>query len=179
MSDWSTPGYQMLGNGGVIHTYSLNCGVGSSIYTGSITAAAWPATNKAIFVPFTIDTYVTAYQMAFIVGTQSGSYDIGLYDELGNRLVRTGTTVPVAGFAAADITDTTLGPGTYFMALNIDNTTATVIQISPDLQTQRVLGVQEQAVGALTLPDPATFANPSTTNQIVPQLAVYIRGATV
>lgn len=142
--------------------------------SGAATSAGgtWPASNRALYIPFEVDTIVVAKQMAFTVVTQSGNYDIGIYSETGSRLVSTGSTaVPAAGIATANITDTTLTPGTYFMALNIDNTTASVNRASAiPAATLQACGVQQQAVGAVTLPDPATFANPATA--YVPQLSV-------
>jgi hypothetical protein len=101
-----------------------------SAATALSTAAVWPAANRAIYIPFELEVPATAYKMAFVVGTQSGNYDAGIYDELGNRLVSMGSTaVPAAGVAVADIADTALEPGTYFMALNIDNVIAAVSRI--------------------------------------------------
>src|SRR5262249_42739307 len=113
--------------------------------------------------PVQIQQTVTVFQMSWQVGTQSGNYDIGIYDQAGNRLVSMGSTaVPVAGMAIANITDTTLKPGTYFLALNVDNVTATAFKSATvGGVTLQVCGVQQQAVGAVTLPATATFANPA------------------
>lgn len=126
-------------------------------------ATAWPANNRAIYFPVVVHEPCTAYQMAIEVTTQAGNLDIGIYDELGNRLVHSGSTaVAAAGVQVVNITDTALTPGVYFLAICID-TTGAAIRCSAskpalDLQT---FGVQQQAVGAVTLPDPATFANPA------------------
>lgn len=144
-----------------------------SMAAGSFTAAAvWPAANRAIYIPFRVETTVTAYQMAVEVGTQSGNLDIGIYDELGNRLVSSGSTaVAAAGIQAVNITDTVLTPGIYFMALCVDNITAAFTRSSGSAALLlEVQGVQQQAVGAVTLPDPATFANPA--SAYVPLIAV-------
>ena len=143
-----------------------------SIGTGLFGSNTWPAANRALYLPFAMERQATAYKMAFHVATQSGNYDIGIYDEFGNRLVSTGSTaVPAAGIAVADIADTVLIPGIYFNALCIDNTTCAVrSSTSPVAELLRLAGVQQQAVGAVTLPNPATFANPA--SAYVPQLSV-------
>ena len=145
---------------------------------GDFTAGAvWPAANRAIYVPFIVDSIVTAYQMAIEVTVQSGNLDVGIYDELGNRLVSKGSTaVGAAGIQLIDITDTVLTPNTYYAALNVDNTTAAVTRISAiaALWLQSI-GVQQQAVGAVTLPNPATFANPA--SAYLPCIAVAFKSA--
>ncbi len=158
--------------GGTITPASLITGVGqhgNPVFSG---AAIWPTANTAYYVAFYIDTTVTAYQMAIQVAVQSGNLDVGIYDSLGTRLVSKGSTaVAAAGIQVVDIADTTLTPGTYFMAMCCDNITASFRRWStPDIQTLRCCGVQEQAVGAVTLPNPATFANPLVA--YVPGLAI-------
>ena len=139
--------------------------------------AVWPAANRAIYVPFIVDSIVTAYQMAFEVTVQSGNCDVGIYDELGNRVVSKGSTaVGAAGIQLVDITDTVLTPNTYYAALNVDNTTAAVTRISGIAALWlQVYGVQQQAVGAVTLPNPATFANPA--SAYLPCIAVALKSA--
>lgn len=123
--------------------------------------AVWPSANRAIYVPIIIESYVTAFQMAFEVTTQSGNYDIGIYDELGTRLVNGGSTaVPGAGIATKDIADTALTPGTYWLALAIDNGTAAVQRHSMGtVASITAAGVQDQDT-AFTLPATATFSAP-------------------
>lgn len=149
-----------------ISSFGLNCLVGQTAISSALVSmgtGTWPAANRALYIPVEIDFPCTAVKMAYQVTTQSGNYDIGIYSETGSRLVSTGSTaVPAAGLAVADITDTPLNPGTYFLALNIDNTTAAVQRLNNPLAgTLQVCGVQQQAVGAITLPSTATFANPA------------------
>lgn len=126
------------------------------------TGAAWPAINRAIYVPFEVQAFCVAYQIGFQVAIQSGNLDVGIYDVLGNRLVSKGSTaVAVAGAQVVDITDTTLVPGVYFFGMCVDNTTASISSSSVTALVLQSVGVQQQAVGAVTLPDPATFANPA------------------
>lgn len=139
--------------------------------------AVWPTANLAMYFPFIVTSQITAYSMMFQVGTQSGNCDVGIYTEQGVRLVSSGSTaVGATGIQVVDITDTVLTPALYFMAMNVDNITASFIRYSsPTGNIKQTCGVQEQAVGAVTLPDPATFANPA--NAYTPVLAIATNSA--
>lgn len=161
MPDWSIQPYRPFAAAiSSFDAYGRSMG-GDLLITTTATSgsAIWPAANRAIYVAFSVDQTVTAYQMGFEVGTQSGNYDIGIYDVNSVLLVSTGSTaVPVAGMASADITDTVLTPGNYFMALCIDNVTAAVQRHnSGSVGALSVMGVQDQDVGAVTLPNPAVM----------------------
>jgi len=148
---------------------------GAALSVGTV----WPTANLVIYVPVVVLAPITAYQMGIRVVTQSGNLDIGIYDEMGNRLVSAGSTaVAVAGVQAVNITDTPLTPGVYFLALCIDNTTASVgstgVPTALQLQT---FGIQQQALGSVTLPNPATFANPA--NAYVPMIFASTMQSTI
>lgn len=133
----------------------------STLITGSA-AGIWQSANRALYMPVQIDIPVTVVKMAFQVAVQSGNCDVGIYDEHGNRLVSAGSTVVgVAGIQIIDIADTVLMPGIYFLAMCVDNTTASFARLPINSQILQTCGVQQQAVGAVTLPNPATFANPA------------------
>jgi len=165
MSDWQGVIFQPPP---ILSTFSFRSGGFGAFLTAnriSINAAGtWPAANRALYMPVEVNAPCTAYQMAFVVSVQSGNCDVGIYDELGNRLVSAGSTaVGVAGVQVVDIADTVLAPGVYFLAMNVDNTTASVNRASGGgtADEYRCAGVQQQAVGAVALPNPATFANPA------------------
>lgn len=138
-----------------------------------LNVAIWPTANLAKFVPVIVPVTVTVKKMVFWVGTSSGNYDIGIYDEHANRLVSLGSTaMPAAGIVVTDITDTTIGPGVYFLALVVSNTTATVGRIQPTSgRLTQACGVMQQAT-ALPLPDPAVFATPGAYTPFIHALAV-------
>jgi hypothetical protein len=81
------------------------------------------------------------------------------------------TAVAVAGFQLVDITDVALKVGVYFLAMCVDNVTASFLRSSLTAVVAQVCGVQQQAVGAVTLPNPATFANPA--SNYVPVLTAF------
>jgi hypothetical protein len=123
-------------------------------------AAVWPTANLALFIPVLVDRAATIYGFSFVVATASGNYDVGCYDELGNRVVSKGSTaVPAAGVAAVTVTNTAILPGCYWIALAVDNITASFNRMANySGNMQRALGVMSQA-SALPLPSTATFAN--------------------
>lgn len=161
-----------------IHVYALDSLGYAALISGFTSASAvWPAANRALYIPFIVTEEVTAYQMIFEVAVQSGNLDVGIYNEQATRLVSSGSTpVGGAGIQVVNITDTVLKPGVYFMAMCVDNITASFVRSSiSSVVWLNALGVQQQAVGAVTLPDPATFANPA--SGYVPILAVTTNSA--
>lgn len=176
MSDWPTvvmqppvislADYRSGSTGGVLAAFLQGSGV-------------WPAANRAIYMPFEVQDVCVAQQIGFAVAVQSGNLDVGIYDVAGNRIVSKGSTaVGAAGIQAVDITDTTLGPGAYFLAMSVDNITASFSRVSS--ATTLVLesiGVQQQALGSVTLVDPATFANPA--SAYVPVMFVSTMKSTI
>lgn len=122
-------------------------------------AAAWPAANRAIFVPFVLDVAELAQQMFWENGAVAGTSDIGIYDELGNRLVSSGATTNAGTIQVANIADTSLAPGVYYLALLASTvTTQTYWSGAVNVSALRAAGVRQQDVGAATLPATATFA---------------------
>jgi len=178
VSDW--PSALLNPPGSIIHSFGsaalwdVIVGPSKAAFSGS---NAWTTANRAIYIPFYLETTVTAYQMAVENGaTLGGNLDVGIYDVLGNRLVSIGTTAQ-AGISVIqkfDIADTVLTPGTYFMAMSTDSTTATYIggpSISQTGELYRTFGVREQLT-AFVLPATATFANPASTTTIIPNIAI-------
>lgn len=130
----------------------------SSGQIGNTTVNPWLTANTAIYIPVILQVPATVYQMAFIVATQSGNIDVGIYDENAVRLVSSGSTaVGAAGIQLVNIADTALTPGVYFLAMNCDNTTAVFNHFALHNTVGHCAGVCTQAVGAVTLPNPATF----------------------
>lgn len=177
MPDWPTT--LLNPANGVIHPFGPTTGTGQVLFpnaNGAAGSSVWPVANTAIYIPFYVETTVTAYQMSVRVAIQSGNLDAAIYDVLGNRLVAMGSTAVTTGgnLQLLNITDTVLTPGTYFAAMNCDNGTASFLAAPTttiDVQTLRSCGVQQQAVGAVTLPDPATFA--AVTTPYLPVIVVH------
>ncbi len=163
---------------GAVHTSSAQCLVSDAIQilAGGFSAAGATSTaNRGFYIPFMVETPVTAYQMSFEVGAQAGNYDVGLYDEIGNRLTSVGSTVvPAAGLALVNITDTLLTPGVYYMAIVLSTATTLTVNRYNSAAALLIstLGARTQDIGATTLPDPATFA--VYTGTFLPGLSVHL-----
>jgi hypothetical protein len=123
-------------------------------------SAVWPTASTAIFMPFICETKQNVKGMSFFVTTASGNYDVGIYDENGVRRASKGSTVvPAAGFAFADFTDTDLEPGCYWMAMAVDNITASFHASNNfTAQMQRIANIYAQAA-AFVLPSSITYSN--------------------
>ena len=147
--------------------WALNTGL-------SVGAGTWPSANRAIYTPITIEAPVTAYHMGFEVVTQSGNVDVGLYDLNGVLLISSGTTaVGATGFQGINITDTPLNPGIYFMAMAVDNTTASLRRYATaiTLGSLSVQGIQDEDT-AFVLPATATMSAMGA--QYIPMLYVSL-----
>lgn len=151
-------------------------GVEMNVLTDVSVNGAWPAANRAIYIPFQVYGPLVAYKLSVFNGaTVSGNIDIGIYDGPGNRLVSAGSTAMSGGsvLQSVDITDTTLYPGNYYMALAVDNTTATFIRLTGSvLQFFGAAGVYSQST-AFALPATATFA--ACLNAYVPIIVIHTR----
>ena len=98
--------------------------------------------------------------LTFNGSTASGNIDVGIYDLGGAKLVSIGSTAQAgtSAYQVFDITDTTLYPGQYYMAVAMDGTTGTLVRWSPGAQECRNLAMQQMA-SAFPLPATATFAS--------------------
>lgn len=143
------------------------------LYHTAPASTAWPASNRAIFVPVRLDRQVTVYKMVAGGGvTATGNYDVGIYDRFGNRLVSSGATAkPSSAETVFDVTDTPIGPGLYYLAMAADGT-QNIICFAPSIQVARAAGILQMAT-AYTLPDPATYA--ACAAAVVPAIAAYFR----
>lgn len=136
--------------------------LGASGSINVVSSAVYPTASKAFYIPFVIvEKPFTVARIGVGNGTAvSGNIDAGVYDSQGNRLVSSGSTAQSGTSAVQwlDVTDTTLNPGLYYMALSVDNTTATVLRSAGLNQTeQRILGCFVET-SAFALPATATFA---------------------
>ena len=104
-----------------------------------------PSTNVLAFgvtvTPVVNRVHLTAFQVArptavanirISVGTQSGNIAVGIYSATGVQLTTSGSVaVGVPGTQTVPVTPITLLPGVkYFMAMQIDNTTARFVGVA-------------------------------------------------
>lgn len=135
-------------------------------------STAWPSANRAIFVPFRIREPQLITQIVIGGGSSAGgNFDVGIYDIFGNLLVSSGSTAKqTSAESVADITDTLLGRGTYYMAMSADGTNNYIAVAPSTLALVKACGVKEMDT-AFTLPSTATLATLSTS--FVPSIALY------
>lgn len=135
--------------------------VAKGISLSGATSATWPAANRALFYPFTLSEPVIAVKLFVLNGaTASGNIDAGIYDRTGNRIVSTGSTAQsgTSVIQEFDITDTLFGPGTFYLALVMNNTTGTTFRQTTSSGSFASTGACQMA-SAFPLPATATFAN--------------------
>lgn len=127
-------------------------------------STAWPVASTAIFIPFSVQVATTIARIGWGNGiTISGNVDAGLYNEDGTQIAHIGSTAQAGASAVQSVAigPSALAVGSYYMALAVDNITATIQTVSPSLTAiLRTLGVQAQT-SAFPLPATATFANPA------------------
>lgn len=132
---------------------------GGTAYPGASTV--YPVANTAYFIPFILTKPFTSVKMAQLNGgTVSGNIDVGIYDDKGTRLVSIGSTAQsgINNWQSFDITDILLGPGKFFLAVAMDNTTATLFRGTvTNAAFLSCLGQREMA-SAFPLPATVTFA---------------------
>lgn len=138
-------------------------------------ATTFPVANDAIFVPFYLHQATLIKRLFCSNGTVvSGNVDVGIYTEDGALIVSSGS-VAHAGTSDLqffDVTDIVLGPGRYYMAIAMDNTTGTIFRANLSVSQQRSLGMAKQA-SAFPLPASATLA--VVTSGFLPLIGAEIR----
>ena len=142
---------------------------GGTVSCGSLStpgSAAWPAANRAIYVPFRIANPVTVVKVWWVNGTTAASnVDIGVFTIDGAQISAISTGGGGGAGAAQsgtsviqmyDITDFTFGPGVFYMGASMDGTSH-MFRGATGIQVLKVLGCAQQAT-AYVLPTAATLA---------------------
>lgn len=147
------------------------------------TSGTWFSVNDPIAIPFYLNEPVTVLQLGWDNGTAPGdNVDVGIYDTSWNRLVSTGSTATGAATstpAFADVTDTTLARGWYYIAMSRDSVTANrlgniAVNSNPLL---KLCGVQDSATNAFPLPDPLTNMAAAATAIHIPGMYIALRAS--
>lgn len=164
-----------------IHPYSIDS-LGPTIQglnlggMSNASSSTWPTANKAILVPFVVSSPSTIVKLFCHNGAAvSGNMDIGIYDYTGRLLVSSGSTAQAGTNAIQefDITDTRIGSGMFYIALAVDNTTATIFRVSAtNARNTKFLGMAE-VTSAVPLPASATLATTSVIN--IPIIGLTLR----
>lgn len=131
-----------------------NLGLAGPAPTSQAIGAANVTVAFALFIPNTV-TFVKAWVVNG--ATVNGNLDIGLYDESWNLMVSTGSFVQAGAsvIQEQDITDITVGPGFYYLAMALTSATAT-FQLSNSNVFVALTSGSNYMLSAFPLP--ATFA---------------------
>lgn len=100
-------------------------GLVASVLAGG--SVALGTASQAVVVRMRADRALTIAKLRWMVGTQSGNYDIAVLDKAGTVLWAKGSTAcPASGLVTETVTGAVIRPGdVYYLALVFDNTTAT------------------------------------------------------
>lgn len=137
----------------IISTASPFClGTELAAVEGSPVSSQTYAGNGALYAyPFRLNVSVTIVEMFCVNGAAvSGNLELAILNADGSIVVQTGSTAQSGtnSIQVIDITDTTLSAGQYFLAISVDNTTATFQAWSLTVDgVCRALGVQTDASG--------------------------------
>jgi len=149
---------------GVRHWHSI--GTLQAIWLPNLTvsssSAVYPTADLAIYIPVVVAEPVVIRKLATANGTAvSGNLDVGVYDARGTRLVSAGTTAQSGTTTeqVIDVTDATIGPGLFYLAVTLDNTTGTFFRGGPVAPLAASIGILSEQLGTgAALPSTATWA---------------------
>lgn len=140
------------------------------IGTGAASSVAWPAANRAYYIPFQLWSPFPVRRIFWANGTVvSGNVDAGIFaSEPGNgaavtRLYSTGSTAQAGTSVLQSVAPTAfiLPVGAYYLTLAMDNTTATAIRWSSGISVSTMLATAQQST-AFPLPASGTLARITT-----------------
>jgi len=142
-----------------ISTIFVATGTGPPSYCYPTSSTTWPTADLAIYVPVLVKHRVVVRKLAMAIQVQAGNIDIGVYSASGVRQVSTGTQAASTG-GVYDVTDTTIGPGLFYLAGVADTTsTLSVYRAATPAPTCAAAGVLTEQLGAGgALPSTATWA---------------------
>lgn len=122
---------------------------------------AWPANNRALYIPMRFDQPVPIRRAFSSNGTNAaGTEDIGIYGDDLALIASTGSTARsgTSVLQFIDIADLILAPGTYYWALVLSSTTGTLQRSALAANQCRQCGVLQEDLGGSTLPSTMTPA---------------------
>jgi hypothetical protein len=120
--------------------------------------SAWPSANLAIYVPVGVLSRVVVRKLWYEgTSTSTGNADMALYDASWAVAVAATNAAKINGVHVFDVTDTTIGPGLYYLALSNDTNTDTFVRWAPAAPMCCAEGIYTEA-SAYPLPSTATPA---------------------
>lgn len=127
-----------------------------------IAGGAWPAANRAIFVPFALSSPYLVRKVWWANGaTVAGNVDVGVLTPGGALLLNAGTTAMAGVTTIQSVTLGTpvlLSPGQYYMAMEASSTSTSFGRNALTADFCSMAGMAQQAVGSMPLPAAAVLA---------------------
>jgi len=160
-----------------IHPGSLeSIVVGMGQTASQAASAAFPAANRALFVPFTASVPILVTRLFSYTGaTANGNIDVGIYtaENAGGRLLfSSGSTAQSASTNALQVFDISAASaalrtlyGEYYLAVAMDNGTGTLFRWNTGVTVQRDCGCFQMATA---FPLPTTFTAAQVAASYVP-----------
>jgi hypothetical protein len=135
----------------VISPASPDCIGGWTATPGTFASNSVPNTaNRSVFIPFTLDAPFQVNKAVILCGqTQSGNWDIGVYDETITKIATVGSTLQTGTGSAPDTVQIAtlsvkLDRGNYFMAWAVDNVTGKYANWTSQGRQLRAWGASEK-----------------------------------
>ena len=164
MADWPFGPVLPDGNGTISPFGTESLGSVGSVGAGA--SATWLNANLAIFIPFRISrTIIPTYGFVLNGSAVAGNWQVGVYDTNGMLICATvssaQTTVSSISSAVlftATVSSPSIGPGVFYMAISLTNSTGTIYKAAtPGATMMRIMGCAHMQTAA-PLPATATFA---------------------
>lgn len=136
-------------------------------------SAVYESANRGVWYPIYIPATCVAKRMWWGNGaTVDAGYSVeaGIYLDGGHKpgakLITTGSVAQgtASQVQFADITDTGLSPGLYWLFFSCDNTTATILRANPNSGTDELHKFQQASIGPGSAPATATPVESTATN---------------
>lgn len=143
--------------------FTAAIGIRPYAQNGTPSSAAWPAANRALYIPMALRSPYRIRRVWWVNGaTANGNVDLGIYAWTatgGDLLYSTGAVAQAGTDAPQYVTkDLLLTPGEYYLALSLSSGTGTTHRLSSvSGNTMRILGPLQQAT-AHPLPSSMTPA---------------------
>lgn len=132
--------------------WSLGSAIGG-VTSSNPTSQPWPAANRVILVPFRVPRIIVARQMSVgFGGTAGGNFSVGIVDRTGKAIYQSASTARAASSeVTVNMPDTVLGPGVYYMALQLSDTSTVMGHVAPQVGLLKALGVKQASPGVFPM----------------------------
>lgn len=152
--------------------------LGASATLSSFASAVLTA-NRAYLIPFHIQEPITVTKLFCANGaTASGNVDVGIYSSSFVRIASSGSTAQAGTntLQIFDITDITIGPGDFYLAIALNNGTGTIFSQNVGVTIGNRIGLLQMASA---FPLPATITPATVSAGVTPIVGLRQRGTVI